>query len=285
MGRELAADRAAGSRTRTGRSRRCRRASRRSGARRDGGPQAGDRLAARLRHRDALHHQVGCRPSRPRRRRPRDSPRCAALKPLSSEERDEPLGRLDRLVPLPSASNDQGRAFCHVGFLRDGGVIWRGDASTRLADIAPRRQRLRKAGVHGQESRASDAEPPPSRRCWRSPGGRAGWTLGSMPVVELHTVGTPHAASAGRRCSRRPCTAAGGTCWWRPRAAPRGIRSGTSTCSPNPDVELTVRGRTLPMRARTATAEERAELWPAHHPRVPRAMRAISARRRGRSPS
>ena len=30
----------------------------------------------------------------------------------------------------------------------------------------------------------------------------------------------------------------------------------------NPDVDLGVRGTTRPMRARTATEEERAELWP-----------------------
>ncbi|MDQ3294922.1 MAG: nitroreductase family deazaflavin-dependent oxidoreductase [Actinomycetota bacterium] len=30
----------------------------------------------------------------------------------------------------------------------------------------------------------------------------------------------------------------------------------------NPEVELTIDGRTRPMAARTATAEERAELWP-----------------------
>ncbi|HEX7133115.1 MAG TPA: nitroreductase/quinone reductase family protein, partial [Iamia sp.] len=29
-----------------------------------------------------------------------------------------------------------------------------------------------------------------------------------------------------------------------------------------PDVEVTIAGTTTPMRARTATAEERAELWP-----------------------
>ena len=29
----------------------------------------------------------------------------------------------------------------------------------------------------------------------------------------------------------------------------------------NPDVEITIDGRTLPMRARTATGEERADLW------------------------
>ena len=31
----------------------------------------------------------------------------------------------------------------------------------------------------------------------------------------------------------------------------------------NPDVEITIDDRTIPMRARTATAEEKAELWPA----------------------
>jgi deazaflavin-dependent oxidoreductase (nitroreductase family) len=30
----------------------------------------------------------------------------------------------------------------------------------------------------------------------------------------------------------------------------------------NPDIELTVAGTTMPMTARTATAEEKAELWP-----------------------
>ena len=31
----------------------------------------------------------------------------------------------------------------------------------------------------------------------------------------------------------------------------------------NPDVEVTVDDRTMPMRARTATPEEKAQLWPA----------------------
>jgi deazaflavin-dependent oxidoreductase (nitroreductase family) len=30
----------------------------------------------------------------------------------------------------------------------------------------------------------------------------------------------------------------------------------------NPDVELTIQGTTVPMRARTASAEEKAQLWP-----------------------
>ena len=30
----------------------------------------------------------------------------------------------------------------------------------------------------------------------------------------------------------------------------------------HPDIELTIRGKTLPMRARTATRAEKAELWP-----------------------
>ncbi len=30
----------------------------------------------------------------------------------------------------------------------------------------------------------------------------------------------------------------------------------------NPDVEITMNGATVPMRARTATPQERAELWP-----------------------
>ena len=92
-------------------------------------------------------------------------------------------------------------------------------------------------------------------------GGRIGSTVGSMPVVELHTIG--RASGKPRRTmltapihgdGRYVLVASKGggprhPSWYRNLVA-------------NPDVELKVRGRILPLRARTATAAERAELWP-----------------------
>jgi deazaflavin-dependent oxidoreductase (nitroreductase family) len=93
-------------------------------------------------------------------------------------------------------------------------------------------------------------------------GGLIGWSLGSLPVVELHTIGRSSGTSRSTmltapvhsddRCvlvaskggdDRHPQ-------WYLNLVA-------------HPDIELTVKGRTMPMRARTASAEEKAELWPA----------------------
>mgnify|MGYP001825581636 FL=1 len=92
-------------------------------------------------------------------------------------------------------------------------------------------------------------------------GGRLLNSFGTMPVVELHTVG---------RTSGKPRTtmltapihdgdtyvlvaSKGGDDrdpdWYRNLIA-------------NPDIELTVDGRTLEMTARVATDEEKAEMWP-----------------------
>ena len=92
-------------------------------------------------------------------------------------------------------------------------------------------------------------------------GGRLGATLGSMPVVELHTVGR----SSGKRRSTMLTTpvhdegtyvlvaSKGGDDrdpdWFRNLVA-------------NPDVELTVDGTTIPLTARVATEDEKSELWP-----------------------
>lgn len=91
--------------------------------------------------------------------------------------------------------------------------------------------------------------------------GRVGWSLGRLQMVELHTIGR----TSGRRRSimlmspihdaRRYLLVAskGGDdrhpLWYLNLVA-------------NPEVELTVRGETKLMRARTATGAERAELWP-----------------------
>ncbi|MEV8268447.1 nitroreductase family deazaflavin-dependent oxidoreductase [Microbacterium sp. NPDC076911] len=92
-------------------------------------------------------------------------------------------------------------------------------------------------------------------------GGRLGSTMGSMPVIELTTIGrtsgSPRTvmltapihdddryvivASKGGD-SRHPA-------WYLNLVA-------------NPEVEVSVHGRTIPMTARTATPDERAELWP-----------------------
>jgi len=92
--------------------------------------------------------------------------------------------------------------------------------------------------------------------------GRIGGTIGSMPVVELHTIG--RSSGARRRTmltaplhedGRYVLVASKG-------GNPRHPAWYTNLVA-HPDVELTVAGRTIPMRARTATPEERAELWPA----------------------
>ena len=92
-------------------------------------------------------------------------------------------------------------------------------------------------------------------------GGRIGSTLGSMPVVELHTIGR----SSGRRRSVVLTAPVHGDDRWVLVASKGGDPRHPSwylNLVAQPDVELTVRGRTLPMRAHTATAAERAELWP-----------------------
>jgi deazaflavin-dependent oxidoreductase (nitroreductase family) len=101
--------------------------------------------------------------------------------------------------------------------------------------------------------------------------GRIGWTLGKLQMVELHTIGRSsgkrrsimlmspiHGASANgaghNRGERYVLVASKGgddrhPLWYLNLVA-------------NPDVELTVKGGTKPMHARTATAAERSELWP-----------------------
>jgi deazaflavin-dependent oxidoreductase (nitroreductase family) len=92
-------------------------------------------------------------------------------------------------------------------------------------------------------------------------GGRLGGTLGSMPVVELHTTGR----TSGKRRSTMLTTpihddtrvvlvaSKGGDDrhpdWYRNLVT-------------HPEVELTIDGETTTMTARTADADEKAELWP-----------------------
>ena len=92
-------------------------------------------------------------------------------------------------------------------------------------------------------------------------GGRIGSRFGSMPVVELHTIGR----SSGERRSAMltaPVHEDGRYVLVASKGGDPRHPSWYVNLVANPDVELTVDGRTVPMRARTATPAERAELWP-----------------------
>ena len=91
--------------------------------------------------------------------------------------------------------------------------------------------------------------------------GRIGWSVGSLTAVELHTIGR----STGKRRSTMLTSPV--------HDAQRYIlvaSKGGDDRNPHwyqnlvahPDVELTVHGLTVPMRARTASADEKARLWP-----------------------
>jgi deazaflavin-dependent oxidoreductase (nitroreductase family) len=92
-------------------------------------------------------------------------------------------------------------------------------------------------------------------------GGRLMGTFNGMPAVELHTTGR----SSGRRRSVMLTSPV-----YRPDRVVLVASKGGDDRDPewyrnlvaNPDVELTAKGTTRPMRARTATDEERAQLWP-----------------------
>ncbi|MCU1445870.1 nitroreductase/quinone reductase family protein [Cryobacterium sp.] len=91
--------------------------------------------------------------------------------------------------------------------------------------------------------------------------GRVGWRVGPMAVVELHTT--------GRKSGVQRSTMLTAPIHDQDRAvlvASKGGDDRNPTWYLNlvaqPDVELSERGVTRPMRARTASAAEKAELWP-----------------------
>jgi deazaflavin-dependent oxidoreductase (nitroreductase family) len=92
-------------------------------------------------------------------------------------------------------------------------------------------------------------------------GGRIGSRFGSMPVVELHTIGR----TSGERRSAMltaPVHESGRFVLVASKGGDPRHPSWYLNLVKDPDVEVTIGGRTLPMRARTATPAERAELWP-----------------------
>jgi deazaflavin-dependent oxidoreductase (nitroreductase family) len=92
-------------------------------------------------------------------------------------------------------------------------------------------------------------------------GGRLGKTVLGMPSVELHTT--------GRKSGQRRSTMLTAPILEDDRIVLVASKGGHQdhpdwykNLVANPEVELTVDGRTRPMRAATATPEEKAELWP-----------------------
>jgi deazaflavin-dependent oxidoreductase (nitroreductase family) len=92
-------------------------------------------------------------------------------------------------------------------------------------------------------------------------GGRIGWSLGPIAVVELHTIGR----SSGKRRSTMLTAPVHGDGRYVLVASKGGDDRHPQwylNLVAGPDIELTVKGKTMPMRARTASREEKAELWP-----------------------
>jgi deazaflavin-dependent oxidoreductase (nitroreductase family) len=92
-------------------------------------------------------------------------------------------------------------------------------------------------------------------------GGRFPHRGAGMPLLELHTI--------GRKTGQRRSTLLAAPIYEDDRVVLVASKGGYphnpiwyENLVVNPDVEITVRGKTRPMRARTATAGEKAELWP-----------------------
>jgi deazaflavin-dependent oxidoreductase (nitroreductase family) len=92
-------------------------------------------------------------------------------------------------------------------------------------------------------------------------GGRFPRSVLGMKPVELHTV--------GRKSGQRRSTMLSSPLQDERRVIIVASKGGHEdhpqwykNLAANPDVEITVDGATRPMRARTASAEEKAELWP-----------------------
>lgn len=99
------------------------------------------------------------------------------------------------------------------------------------------------------------------RTVYNATGGRVGGSGFGMPVVILTTIGR----KSGQRRETMltsPLQEDGRVMlvasWGGDDRHPQWLLN----LKENPDVELTLHGRTQPMRAKVASAEERAELWP-----------------------
>ena len=91
--------------------------------------------------------------------------------------------------------------------------------------------------------------------------GRIGWRAGGMTAVELHTL--------GRKSGQRRSVMLTAPIYEPDRVVLIASKGGDDrhpdwyrNLAANPEVELTSSGTTRPMQARTATPEEKAEMWP-----------------------
>ncbi len=92
-------------------------------------------------------------------------------------------------------------------------------------------------------------------------GGHFGWDLGRMPVVELTTTGR----KSGQRRSvmlTSPVQEGSTIVVVASHGGDDHHPAWFLNLRDNPDVEVTLKGKKQPMRARVANAEERARLWP-----------------------
>ncbi|HVB91235.1 MAG TPA: nitroreductase family deazaflavin-dependent oxidoreductase [Acidimicrobiales bacterium] len=95
----------------------------------------------------------------------------------------------------------------------------------------------------------------------RLSGGRVLSSAFGMPAVELHTI--------GRKSGEKRSTMLTSPVHNEHRVVLVASKGGDDrhplwygNLTANPDVEITIKGETRPMRARTASASEKAELWP-----------------------
>lgn len=92
--------------------------------------------------------------------------------------------------------------------------------------------------------------------------GHIGWRIASMPVVELSTIGRVTGARRSVMLTA-PLHDGGRYVLVASRGGDPRHPHWYLNLVANPDVELTMRERTYPMHARTATVQERSDLWPA----------------------
>jgi deazaflavin-dependent oxidoreductase (nitroreductase family) len=92
--------------------------------------------------------------------------------------------------------------------------------------------------------------------------GRRGWTMGRMPVLELTTIGR----KTGQRRTvllTSPVRDGGSLVIVASRGGDDRSPSWFLNLGANPEVEVALQGAAaVPMRARVATTDERARLWP-----------------------
>ncbi len=99
------------------------------------------------------------------------------------------------------------------------------------------------------------------RAALRATGGRLGKQVFGMPAVELHTTG----CKSGQRRSvmlTAPILDPGRVVLVASKGGDDRHPDWYHNIVDQPDVEVTIDGETIPMRARTASAAEKAELWP-----------------------